>query len=81
MRFLECGCAICINAAGSFLYSHFLEFLLELSQAIMGEEFTVVEVSSVIKKRERETYGEAVDGDEVVTVEHFADSINIAGQL
>ncbi len=32
-------------------------------------------------ERVHENYGEAVDGDEVVTVDHFASSVGNAGQL
>ncbi len=47
----------------------------------MSEVFGVPEATSSIKKRESESYGEAIDGDEVVTVDHFTDSIGNTGQL
>ncbi len=43
----------------------------------MGEVYEVAEVSSAIKKRE----SKSVDGDEVVTVDHFASSVGNEGQL
>ncbi len=46
----------------------------------MAEVYEVQKVSSTIQKRESEGYGEAVDGEEVVTVAYFEQSLSMQSQ-
>ncbi len=45
----------------------------------MADIYEVQKVSSTIQKREREGYGEAIDGEEIVTVAYFQHSLSIQG--